>query len=86
MVADVASAAIVVGGQEVAFDEEDLVQDGELGIRKAMPRLTQAHLESLITLFSMIQPLLQWVPMRPICSAVGAAHCVAAWHIGSRAP
>ena len=37
------------------------------------------HFESLITLFSMIQPLLQWVPIRPICSAVGAAHCVAAW-------
>ena len=37
------------------------------------------HFESLITLFSIIQPLLQCVPISPICSAVGAAHCVAAW-------
>ena len=27
---------------------------------------------------SMIQPLLQWVPMSPICSAVGGAQGVAA--------
>ena len=35
--------------------------------------------EWLTVLFSMIQPLLQWVPMRPICSAVGGAQGVAAW-------
>ena len=37
------------------------------------------HVEWLTTLSSMIQPLLQWVPMSPICSAVGGAHGVAAW-------
>ena len=37
--------------------------------------------EWLITLFSMIQPLLQCVPIRPICSAVGGAQGVAAWRI-----
>ena len=35
--------------------------------------------EWLMTLFSMIQPLLQCVPIKPICSAVGGAHGVAAW-------
>jgi len=45
----------------------------------SLPRVTPVHFESLMTLFSMIQPLLQWVPISPICSAVGAAHWVAAW-------
>ena len=36
------------------------------------------QIEWLITLFSMIQPLLQCVPIRPICSAVGGAQGVAA--------
>ena len=36
------------------------------------------QLEWLITLFSMIQPLLQCVPIRPTCSAVGGAQGVAA--------
>jgi hypothetical protein len=31
-----------------------------------------------MTLFSMIHPLLQWVPIKPICSAVGGAQGVAA--------
>ena len=35
---------------------------------------TPEQAEWLITLFSMIQPLLQCVPISPICSAVGAAH------------
>ena len=36
------------------------------------------QVEWLIMLFSMIQPLLQCVPIKPICSAVGGAHGVAA--------
>ena len=34
--------------------------------------------EWLTTFFSMIQPLLQFVPMSPTCSAVGGAQFVAA--------
>ena len=34
LIADVGALAVVVGGQEVALDEEDLVQIGELGIRE----------------------------------------------------
>ena len=37
------------------------------------------QIEWLTTLLSMIQPLLQCVPIKPICSAVGGAHGVAAW-------
>ena len=36
------------------------------------------QIEWLTTLFSMIQPLLQWVPIKPTCSAVGGAQGVAA--------
>ena len=43
------------------------------------PSAMPEQIEWLITLFSMIQPLLQCVPIRPICSAVGGAHGVAAW-------
>ena len=43
-----------------------------------LPREMPEQVEWLIVLFSMIQPLLQWVPIRPICSAVGGAQGVAA--------
>ncbi len=36
------------------------------------------QIEWLIMLFSIIQPLLQWVPIRPTCSEVGGAQGVAA--------
>jgi hypothetical protein len=34
LIADVGAGAVVVAGDEVALDEQDLVQDGELGIRE----------------------------------------------------
>jgi hypothetical protein len=34
LIAHVGAFAVVVGGQEVALDEEDLVQSGKLGIRE----------------------------------------------------
>jgi hypothetical protein len=40
-------------------------------------------IEWLIVLFSISQPLLQFVPIRPTCSAVGGAHGVAAWRIAN---
>ena len=45
---------------------------------RSFPNVIPLHFESLITLFSIIQPLFQCVAIIPICSAVGAAHCVAA--------
>ena len=44
-----------------------------------LPSAMPEHTEWLTSLFSMIQPLLQWVPIRPICSAVGGAQGVAAF-------
>ena len=46
--------------------------------RRISPGRCPSNIEWLITLSSMIQPLLQWVPIRPICSAVGGAQGVAA--------
>src|SRR6218665_86540 len=43
-----------------------------------LPRETPQHLEYAISLSSMIQPLLQFVPTTPVCSEEGAAQFVAA--------
>ena len=47
-------------------------------VPRSLPREIPTHFELLTVLFSMIQPLLQCVPISPGCSAVGAAHWVAA--------
>jgi hypothetical protein len=45
----------------------------------SLPSETPTFFESVIVLSSITQPFDQCGPIRPSCSAVGGAHCVAAF-------
>jgi hypothetical protein len=49
----------------------------------SLPSEIAEHLESWMTLSSMIQPLAQLGPIKPGWSAVGGVHGVAAWAISN---